>query len=466
MFIKLLSRLTVMPLSVSFVKSKIVIVLLVTSLLISNVTHAFVVSGFSWPNATTTFFASPNSVADTELSSAQVTTAFNEALNQWSNMTAFTYKAENGSPDPCTTNTNSYTFAPTNCGTSFSSSTLAVATTFFRSGGTATRSRIVFNSNKSWNITGVSSGAGSDFRRVAVHELGHSLGLDHTTISPAIMRPNIGSVQVPQADDLNGVEAVYGEFVDSDGDGIGDDVDNCVDDSNPDQANFDNDGQGDVCDDSDSDNVFDDVDNCRLTSNPNQADFNNDGQGDVCDNSDGDSLLDSVDNCPTVSNQNQADFNNDGQGDVCDNSDNDSLLDSVDNCPSTTNQNQADLDGDGDGDLCDNDADGDSVLNGADDDFLNRFICSDSDNDSCDDCSSGIFNTANDGPDSDADGICDFGEIDDDADGVEDDLDNCPFIANSDQLDSNNNGVGNACEDDQLCLPIKTSNNTVAVICL
>ena len=35
-----------------------------------------------------------------------------------------------------------------------------------------------------------------------------------------------------------------------------------------------------------------------------------------------------------------------------------------------------------------------------------------------------------------------------DNDGEKNDSDNCPLVANSDQLDSNNNGVGDACEDD------------------
>ena len=42
-------------------------------------------------------------------------------------------------------------------------------------------------------------------------------------------------------------------FVDSDGDGIADDEDNCPDDANPDQANYDGDSVGDECD-TDADN--------------------------------------------------------------------------------------------------------------------------------------------------------------------------------------------------------------------
>ncbi|MEM1119013.1 MAG: SdrD B-like domain-containing protein [Bacteroidota bacterium] len=86
---------------------------------------------------------------------------------------------------------------------------------------------------------------------------------------------------------------------DSDGDGICNDVDNCRNTQNPDQADNDGDGIGNVCDDtpnggstdpcanaggdSDGDGICDDVDNCRHTQNPDQADNDGDGIGNVCD---------------------------------------------------------------------------------------------------------------------------------------------------------------------------------------
>lgn len=49
--------------------------------------------------------------------------------------------------------------------------------------------------------------------------------------------------------------------------------------------------------DTDGDGVPDVQDNCPTTFNPNQADWDNDGTGDVCDDSDQDGLFDSVDQC-------------------------------------------------------------------------------------------------------------------------------------------------------------------------
>lgn len=59
--------------------------------------------------------------------------------------------------------------------------------------------------------------------------------------------------------------------IDTDGDGILDNADNCPSTYNPDQADRDGDGVGDVCD------------NCRFNANANQADSDSDGVGDICD---------------------------------------------------------------------------------------------------------------------------------------------------------------------------------------
>lgn len=71
--------------------------------------------------------------------------------------------------------------------------------------------------------------------------------------------------------------------------------------------------------DTDGDGIPDNVDNCPNTPNPDQADLDGDGIGDVCDDDvDGDGVLNNVDNCPTTPNANQADSNGNGIGDVCD----------------------------------------------------------------------------------------------------------------------------------------------------
>jgi gliding motility-associated-like protein len=71
--------------------------------------------------------------------------------------------------------------------------------------------------------------------------------------------------------------------------------------------------------DTDGDGVKDGSDKCPLVGNANQADNDNDGIGDMCDDDDdNDGVLDSLDNCPFVANPDQADRDRDGLGDVCD----------------------------------------------------------------------------------------------------------------------------------------------------
>jgi len=107
---------------------------------------------------------------------------------------------------------------------------------------------------------------------------------------------------------------------DTDNDGFSDDSDNCPSISNPDQADLDRDGQGDVCDeDQDNDGILNANDNCPLVENPDQEDGDNDGIGDVCDDDlDNDGILNINDNCPLTPNPDQGDEDNDGLGDACD----------------------------------------------------------------------------------------------------------------------------------------------------
>ncbi|MGB6268266.1 MAG: thrombospondin type 3 repeat-containing protein, partial [Olleya sp.] len=107
---------------------------------------------------------------------------------------------------------------------------------------------------------------------------------------------------------------------DEDGDGITNDVDNCLTVANPDQADSDGNGIGDACQDTDGDGVLDINDNCLTTANTDQADVDNNGIGDVCEDTDGDGIFDITDNCIDVANPDQADVNNNGIGDICDTS--------------------------------------------------------------------------------------------------------------------------------------------------
>jgi len=112
---------------------------------------------------------------------------------------------------------------------------------------------------------------------------------------------------------------------------------------------------------------------------------------------DGDGVQEAADNCPGVPNATQADSDADGHGNACD------------NCPSAFNPQQENSDTDGMGDACDPDDDNDGRL----DDGNNSGVAGDAP------CTGGA--TTN----------CD---------------DNCRTVPNSNQLDSDNDGIGNACD--------------------
>lgn len=203
---------------------------------------------------------------------------------------------------------------------------------------------------------------------------------------------------------------------DLDGDLQPNDVDNCPEVRNYHQQDLDGDGLGDECDsDEDGDGVLNIVDNCR-EPNPRQEDRDMDGIGDACQDSDGDRIPDSLDNCPehaaghAIDNE---DGDGDGLGNACDDDDDgDGLLDEMDNCPLESNPSQTDSDNDSVGNPCDN-------------------------------CPSDV-NTSQ--LDTDNDGMGNVCDDDDDGDGYNDDVDNCPLRAN-DQTDTDGNGIGLACDD-------------------
>ena len=114
-------------------------------------------------------------------------------------------------------------------------------------------------------------------------------------------------------------------------------------------------------------------------------------------------------------------------------------IDLCDDCSSGTNNTATDgLDSDGDG-LCnvgDLDDDGDGVADATDSAPLDPLVCGlDVDVDTCDDCASGTNDASNDGLDTDTDGLCDLGDLDDDGDGVPDATDSAPLDPNVCGLD-------------------------------
>ena len=103
------------------------------------------------------------------------------------------------------------------CGRPWGEGTLAVASTWrSTSTGQAIDSDVHFNSNRSWlSYRGNLRFDAIDFGRVAIHEFGHVLGLDHPddhgqSVS-AIMNAFVSNIDTIQADDIAGVRGIYGD---------------------------------------------------------------------------------------------------------------------------------------------------------------------------------------------------------------------------------------------------------------
>ena len=249
--------------------------------------------------------------------------------------------------------------------------------------------------------------------RIANNHLHHSsmfsLDLQGTHNTGNVYLHDTDGDSIPDYFDTN---AFIPSDLDSDSDGIVDTRDNCPYYWNQDQSDFDDDGDGDVCDDDvDNDGVsnnqpidFTGSDECPF-ENSSAQDLDGDGcideQNNTVSDTDGDGVLDDSDTCPG---DDLEDMDGDGIPDDCDNfpqdwdndgvddetdacqgfddnndsdddgiplgcddfpndTDNDGITNNADNCIFIVNPNQANMDGDAQGDACDADIDGDNITN-------------------------------------------------------------------------------------------------------
>jgi hypothetical protein len=144
--------------------------------------------------------------------------AFASAAERWNDATPLVdvVVVQGAFEDPCERGDGEHGvgFSATVCGDAFGSQTLGVALRNFKNGGLVTEGNIVFkdDGSVSWDVfDGPRAGRPDedDFRRVAVHEIGHLLGLDHEDDVPAIMQPRVSDVIGPQPDDTAGLVALY-----------------------------------------------------------------------------------------------------------------------------------------------------------------------------------------------------------------------------------------------------------------
>lgn len=203
------------------VMMRVAIAATVTTLLSSGIA-AYSLLGYRWPDGTILMQMQLGSSSGTLIDgSTSWGAAIEPAMASWNSQVSrveFRVNRDSTAARGDGNRLNNVFFDSTVYGDAFGTNTIAVATAWV-AGNTRTESDVIFNTNYSWNSyrgntrNASSGGVLNDIRRVALHEFGHTLGLDHPDEAgqsvPAIMNSRISNIETLQADDINGVRAIY-----------------------------------------------------------------------------------------------------------------------------------------------------------------------------------------------------------------------------------------------------------------
>ncbi|MEX2130712.1 MAG: matrixin family metalloprotease, partial [Pseudohongiellaceae bacterium] len=198
-------------------------IVFLASLVLAAPAYCYKLSENYWSTGTLNFYVGMPGISPGGISWSQ---SLQSSLEQWTSQTAFEFLPVNQYHDPCLNRgpgkfgdgITSAEFGTTACGQTFGDNVLAITLTAgicFKndcsSGFDINDADILFNSNENWDVyTGPRRFGVNDFGRVALHELGHVIGLQHEDVNFAIMQATISNTFTLQADDINGANAIYG----------------------------------------------------------------------------------------------------------------------------------------------------------------------------------------------------------------------------------------------------------------
>jgi hypothetical protein len=166
-----------------------------------------------WSGARATFFVNP---ANTDVSASAAATAVQYALNVWSTQTGTTFRYQYGGTvtDSSTANDKRNVMIFRNAS---NGSALATTYSWWDGSKNLLDSDIIFWTSNFAFFTGT-SGCGvvanaAYLEDIATHELGHALGLNHSSTSAATMYPSYGycsqALRTLASDDIAGAKALY-----------------------------------------------------------------------------------------------------------------------------------------------------------------------------------------------------------------------------------------------------------------
>jgi peptidoglycan hydrolase-like protein with peptidoglycan-binding domain len=154
----------------------------------------FTPSGYKWPTGNITYSYS-NLTPDLPASTAQA--AIDGAFARWAAAAPLTFMRLSGGGDIAI----GFYHGDHGDGYPFDGANGVLAHAYYPTVGD-----VHFDEAETWSTTGT----GFDLATVAVHELGHSLGLAHSSVSNAVMYPYYGGVRRElSSDDIQGIQAIY-----------------------------------------------------------------------------------------------------------------------------------------------------------------------------------------------------------------------------------------------------------------